>query len=159
MCLLLVDAMVWNYLGKAKVLSSFLSSLPATPITLTEVEEQLRSALSKWPELDSILAAVKNQEIEVIELDQEEEELRTTLLTRFQGLGVVDCGLLAVALRRGWKLLTCDQALQKKAVKMDIETVELEQLLNEALEKGCISYCDQMWVLDYSRGHVGHRDS
>lgn len=159
MCRLLVDAMIWNYVGKARVLSGFLASLPAIPITSVEVVDQLRPALGRWPELGAIVTAVENGEIDSIELDQEEEESRIALLTQFPGLGVVDCGLLAVASRRQWTLLTCDQALRKAAVRIGIDAVDFAQLVDEAVSKGCMSASDQSWVLAFSRGHTGHRDS
>ena len=157
MCRLLVDAMVWNYIAKARALTGFLASLPDIPVTLTEVLGQIRLALGKWPELNELTLAAERGEIEETELSEEEEEQRIKFLARHPGLAAVDCGLLAVSTLRKWKLLTRDKAILSVAARAGIITVSLEPLLDQAVEGGFLSPEDSSWILAYSNGHTGHR--
>jgi len=159
MCLLLVDAMVWNYIGKAKALPGFLASLSAIPVTLIEVVDQLKPALCRWPELSEIITAVERADIQTIDLSEAEEEQRIRFLARLPGLGPVDCGLLAVAMLRKWKLLTCERVMLKVAAREGIDTVEVESLLDQGVEYGFLSVEDRSWILAYSNGNTGHRES
>ena len=156
MCRLLVDAMVWNYVAKARALAGFLASLEP-PVTLVEVVNQLKPALGRWPELNEVVLATEHGGIETTELSEEEEEQRVRLLAARPGLGPVDCGLLAVAALRQWRLLTCEKALTKVAADAGIALADFGALLDEAVEAGFLSAGDRSWILAYSNGHIGHR--
>ena len=150
--------MVWNYLGKARALPGFLASLPATPVTLTEVVDQLKPALDRWPELNEVIHAAQCGKIEQVELTEDEEEQRIRFLAAWPGLGPVDCGLFAVSMLRKWKLLTCDTELAKVAAKECLDMADFGQLLDHAVEGGFLSPEDRCWILAYSNGHTGHRN-
>ena len=150
--------MVWNYVGKAKALPGFLASLPAIPVTPTEVVYQLKPALGRWPELNEVIHAAQCGKIEQVELTEDEEEQRIRFLAARSGLGPEDCGLLAVSMLRKWKLLTCDGALATVAAEEGIAMADFGPLLDQAVENGFLSSEDRWWILAYSKGHAGHRN-
>lgn len=155
---LLVDALVWNYVGKAGVLPGFLAWLGTDLVTLTEVIEQLRPALGAWPELIAVMEAQGTGEIQAVEPDRDEEALRLEFLIRWPGLGPVDCGLLAVAQQRSWTLLTCDRTLLNKAKQIGVVTADLTSLLDQGVNLGYMSKDDRLWVTSFSTGHAGRRN-
>jgi len=155
---LLADAMVWNYVAKAGCLGRFLESLRVTAKILPLVAGQLEKAVSSWPELSSVLQAIKAKQIECYELSDEEHVLLMRLLDQHPGLGEADCALLAVASTQGWPLVTCDVALKKVARRLKIECIELTDVLDRALRSGSLTEADTQWVMYYSQGGQERRN-
>lgn len=80
-------------------------------------------------------------------LTAEEENLRYALLSDHHALAMVDCGLLAVALSRSWSLVTCDKKLRNTADRLNVQLVNLDHLLDEAVDAGFLSVEKKVLVM------------
>lgn len=154
---LLIDAMAWNYVAKARVLDKLLRSLPEPAIMLPPVARQLEPALAAWPELSVVLNAAETGLIEETDLAEEEYDVLAQLDESYPGLGSTDCALLAVAQLRNWSLLTCDDRLRKTAIRLGITLVDLTDILDRAVSGGQLSEADRDWVVYYSQGGTRRR--
>ena len=157
MCRLLIDAMVWNYVAKAGCLDGFLAALNLPPVVLPRVVQQLKDAVTRWPELAWVLQAEDDGRIECLELTSDEQLLQISLLNEHPGLGDVDCALLAVASVRGWMLLTCDDKLSRVARKLKIQQADLKDVMDDAVASNCLTDADRQWVVYYSEGGTTQR--
>lgn len=157
MCRLLVDTMVWNYVAKAHVLAEFVESLRSVPAVTPLVIGELEEAVGEWPELSDVLDAAVTGTLESIELDNAEHCLLIELRRKHGGLSETDCSLLALAVSRGWQIVTCERSLRNAARRHGAAVRELTDLVNEAVASKHMSLADKEWITYSSRGGTQRR--